>query len=146
MGPTCFEYRERYLLETVGCYYCTAKVSIAVEMLRECFSGGMGLLISLMPQGRGLGTFVDKYGSRWAGQPLSHFTTSYPAAVPAYGYRRLFIRVDYLMSSRISGQNLGELLHRNVVCSVYYWQVFTLIDIIKHIKGAQITSLQLFSC
>ena len=63
-----------YLLETVGCYYCTAKVSIAVEMLRECFSGGMGLLISLMPQGRGLGTFVDKYGSRWG----------WPATLPLY--------------------------------------------------------------
>jgi hypothetical protein len=34
-GLTCFNYRERYLLETLGCYLCTSKVMATPEMAEE---------------------------------------------------------------------------------------------------------------
>jgi hypothetical protein len=34
-GLTCFNYRERYLLETLGCYFCTSKVMATPEMAEE---------------------------------------------------------------------------------------------------------------
>jgi hypothetical protein len=35
MGPTRFKYRERYLLETLGCYLCTAEVSGEIQITEK---------------------------------------------------------------------------------------------------------------